>query len=37
MLRRILNFILSPYYDWQERRRVKKRIEELRKRDPFIY
>jgi len=37
MFKRLINALLSPYYDWQERRRVKKRIEELRKRDPFIY
>jgi hypothetical protein len=28
---------MSPYRKWQEHRRFKKRLEELRKRDPFIY
>jgi hypothetical protein len=37
MFKRLINFLLEPYRSWQEKRRVKKRIEELRKRDPFIY
>lgn len=37
MLKRLINFLLSPYRKFQEKRRIKKRIEELRKRDPFIY
>lgn len=37
MLTRLVNFLLSPYRKYQEKRRIKKRIEELRKRDPFIY
>jgi hypothetical protein len=32
-----MNFILKPYREWQERRKLKKRIEDLKKRDPFIY
>lgn len=36
-MRRLLNFILSPWYKWKDRQRIKKRLEELRKRDPFIY
>ena len=34
---KFINWMLAPYRLWQERRRMKKRIEELRKRDPFIY
>ena len=30
-------FILKPWRMYQDRQRLKKRIEELRKRDPFIY
>jgi len=26
-----------PYYQYKEKQRIKKRLEELRKRDPFIY
>jgi hypothetical protein len=37
MLEKIKNFILYPYHRWQERQRFKHRLEELRKRDPFIY
>jgi len=29
--------ITKPYTEWKEKRRLKKRIEELKKRDPFIY
>lgn len=32
-----MNFILRPWYRYQEKKLIKKRIEELRKRDPFIY
>jgi len=37
MFNKLINLLLSPYRKWQEKRRIKKRIEELRKRDPFIY
>jgi hypothetical protein len=37
MFKKILNFILAPYHKYQDKRRLKKRIAELRKRDPFIY
>jgi hypothetical protein len=33
----IINFLLSPWRKFQEHRALKKRIEEMRKRDPFIY
>ena len=36
-MKRIINFLLYPWHVWQERKAYKKRIEELRKRDPFIY
>jgi len=29
--------ILDWFLDFKERRRIKKKLEELRKRDPFIY
>jgi len=32
-----INYLLKPYLRWKERRAFKKRLEELRKRDPFIY
>jgi|AntAceMinimDraft_12_1070368.scaffolds.fasta_scaffold04379_14 hypothetical protein len=37
MLKKIIDFILSPYRKIKEERAFKKRLEELRKRDPFIY
>ena len=36
-MKKIIYFILTPYRKDQEHRAFKKRIEELRKRDPFIY
>jgi hypothetical protein len=36
-MKKLINFILTPYRKFQEYRAWKKRIEELRKRDPFIY
>lgn len=37
MFKRLLFWITYPYHALKEKRRVKKRLEELRKRDPFIY
>jgi hypothetical protein len=34
---KILNWLLTPWRKFQDSRRFKKRLEELRKRDPFIY
>lgn len=34
---KILNFLCSPFRWYKERQAFKKRMEELRKRDPFIY
>ena len=36
-MNKIIKFLLTPYRKYQEHRAWKKRIEELRKRDPFIY
>jgi hypothetical protein len=36
-MKKIINFLLSPWRKFQEHRALKKRIEEMRKRDPFIY
>ena len=30
-------WLKEKYQDWRRARRMKKRMEELRKRDPFIY
>ena len=35
--RAIIDFITWPYHWWKENRRFKKRMAELKKRDPFIY
>lgn len=34
---KFIYWLLTPYRRWQERRTLKRRLEELRKRDPFIY
>ena len=37
MVQRIKNFITWPWRRWKEHRAFKKRLKELRERDPFIY
>jgi hypothetical protein len=37
MIQKIIDFLLYPLRRYQERRLIKRRLEELRKRDPFIY
>lgn len=34
---KLIQWLLRPYTRWQERKAFKKRLEEMRKRDPFIY
>ena len=34
---KFINWLLTPYRRWKERKALNKRLEELRKRDPFIY
>jgi hypothetical protein len=36
-MKRIIDFILEPIRRFKTRRALKRRLEELRKRDPFIY
>jgi hypothetical protein len=36
-MNRLITFLFAPVEWFRQRRRMKKRIEELRKRDPFIY
>jgi hypothetical protein len=36
-MKKIIDLLTWPWRRYQERRAYKKRIEELRKRDPFIY
>jgi len=36
-MKKIINFLLRPFRHWQEKKKWKKRLEELKKRDPFIY
>jgi hypothetical protein len=36
-MKKIIAILLWPLTKWQERKALKKRLEELRKRDPFIY
>jgi hypothetical protein len=37
MINKIIGLILNPINKYLESRRLKRRLEELRKRDPFIY
>lgn len=37
MIKKLWYYVSYPYQWYKERQRIKKRIEELRKRDPFIY
>ena len=37
MFKRIIDYVLYPWNKYQEHRRFKRRLKELRKRDPFIY
>jgi hypothetical protein len=37
MFKKIWFWITYPYHSYKEKQRIKKRLEELRKRDPFIY
>jgi len=34
---KFIYWLLTPYRRWKARKAFKKRLEELRKRDPFIY
>ena len=36
-MKKIIELLLTPWRRWQAKQKFKKRIEELRKRDPFIY
>lgn len=36
-MKKIINFLLYPLRKYQEHKEFKRRMEELRKRDPFIY
>lgn len=37
IMKTILYYLLWPYYKWKEHKEFKKKLAELRKRDPFIY
>jgi hypothetical protein len=36
-MKTLLNFLTAPWRRYKERQQLKRRLEELRKRDPFIY
>jgi len=36
-MKKIIRWLTTPYRKWKEHKEFKKRIEELKKRDPFIY
>ena len=37
MIRKLLDIVLWPWNEYQDRKRIKKKIKELRDKDPFIY
>jgi len=37
MMKRLINWLLTPYLRYKQNKAYKARLEELRKRDPFIY
>ena len=37
MIKKMLDFILTPWRRYKQKKAWKKRLEELRRRDPFIY
>lgn len=36
-MKKLIRWLLTPYYRVRDHYRFKKRMKELRKRDPFIY
>lgn len=34
---KLINCIIDYYREWKRKRKIKKKLEEMRKRDPFIY
>jgi hypothetical protein len=34
---KFIQWLLTPYRRWKEHKEFKRRLEELKKRDPFIY
>jgi len=36
-MKKFINRIKKKYQEWKHKRRVKKRLAEVRKKDPFIY
>ena len=37
MIKKIIEKISKPYRDYKEKKKLQKKIDELKKRDPFIY
>ena len=36
-MKKLINFILEPFRRYKTKQLLRRRLEELRKRDPFIY
>jgi len=34
---KFINWLLTPYRRWKENKEFKKKVEEMRRQDPFIY
>lgn len=36
-MKKLIKILMTPWQKYKERQQIKRRLEELRKRDPFIY
>ena len=36
-MKKLINFLLTPWRKWQQHLEYKKRLKEIQERDPFIY
>jgi len=36
-MKKLINWVLTPYFRYKEKQAFKKRLNELREKDPFIY
>jgi hypothetical protein len=36
-MKKLINWLLTPYHRYKERQSIKQRLKELREKDPYIY
>tara|TARA_B100000902_G_scaffold32173_1_gene38490 strand:+ start:4829 stop:4945 length:117 start_codon:yes stop_codon:yes gene_type:complete len=37
MIKKVINWFKKKYWEWKTKKEIKKKLEEIKKRDPFIY